>query len=130
MFSAAFLYLAAATLMFIGQRQVIYSPSTRAPTPAKAGIAGVTEVPQPTADGVDIVLWYAPPPRPGAPVIRFFHGKGGEMADRPMRYGKLLFDAAPGPKDMIVLPGVGHIDLFNPPTWALETAFLTRVIPS
>ena len=35
LFSAAFLSLAAATLMFIGQRQFIYDPSHRAPKPGR-----------------------------------------------------------------------------------------------
>lgn len=56
-----------------------------------------------------------------------FHGD----ADRtiPLRFGQRLFQAANEPKELHVEPGKGHEALYVPETWALEVAFLARVLP-
>ncbi len=38
---------------------------------------------------------------------------GGKDATVPLRFGQALFDAAPEPKDMIVMAGSGHVDLLD-----------------
>lgn len=81
----AALYILAVATLFLVQRQLIYSPTNNAPSPANAGFAGTTEYKLTAADGTRIVLWYAPA-KPGAPTILYFHGKGGEIADRPQRW--------------------------------------------
>lgn len=78
------LYLAVAAAMFAVQRQLQYFPSQRAPSPAEAGFDGATQHVLTTADGTRILLWYAPAP-PDAMTVLYFHGNGGEIADR---YGR------------------------------------------
>lgn len=79
------LYLLAVLAMFGLQRQLLFDPSNRAPTPAEAGFDAATEVILVASDGTRIKLWHAPAAK-GQPTILFFHGKGGEIADRPKRW--------------------------------------------
>lgn len=46
----------------------------------------------------------------------------------PVKYGKALFAAANEPKEMTVVPGIGHDVLFEEATWAREAEFFNRVI--
>lgn len=79
------LYLMAATAMFAFQRQLLFTPSNRAPSPAEAGLEAVVEHVLNAEDGTRIKLWHAPASA-GAPTVLFFHGKGGEIAGRPQRW--------------------------------------------
>lgn len=81
-------YLAMCAAMFLLQRDLMYFPTRKAPAPAAAGFAGVTEVALRAADGTPLVMWYSPAP-PGAPTVLYFHGNAGEIADRPKRWAFL-----------------------------------------
>ena len=61
-----------------------------------------------------------------APLL-ILHG----TADRviPFTLGQRLFAAANQPKTFVPLDGKGHEALYDPATWAHETAFLARVLP-
>ncbi|MGL4236791.1 alpha/beta hydrolase [Tabrizicola sp.] len=48
----------------------------------------------------------------------------------PTAMGQALHDAAPGPKEIRLFPGVGHVDLFGPTIWAEEIRFLRAHLPS
>jgi uncharacterized protein len=78
------IYLVAAAGMFVLQRQFQYFPSRQNPAPAAVGLAGVTAEALATPDGETLVLWYAPAAA-GQPTILYFHGNGGEIADRADR---------------------------------------------
>jgi uncharacterized protein len=80
---AAYLLMVASLYAF--QRQLIYDPANRAPTPEEAGFQDAAEHSLTAADGTEIYLWYAPA-RPGAATVLYFQGKGGEIADRPKRW--------------------------------------------
>ena len=54
---------------------------------------------------------------------------GEEDRTIPFALGRALFDAAPGPKEFHPSPGKGHDALFAPETWALEIAFIARILP-
>ena len=54
---------------------------------------------------------------------------GEEDRTIPFALGRALFDAAPGPKEFHPAPGKGHDALFAPETWALEIAFIARILP-
>lgn len=77
-------YLAIVLFMYLQQRNIQYLPSRNGASPEAAGLSGVSEEHVMTADGETIVLWHALP-RPGMPTILFFHGNGGELADRAGR---------------------------------------------
>lgn len=81
----ATLYLSSVAALFLFQRQLIYYPTRNAPSPAEAGFAATSEHVLTAADGTQLLLWYSPA-KPGAATILYFHGKGGEISDRPNRW--------------------------------------------
>ncbi|MGH6674300.1 MAG: alpha/beta hydrolase [Xanthobacteraceae bacterium] len=83
------LYLAAAALLYVRQRSLMYFPETIYTTPAQAGLPEATEVPLIASDGVHITAWYVKP-QDGKPVIVYFHGNGGALRYRVGRFKKLV----------------------------------------
>lgn len=61
-----------------------------------------------------------------APLL-ILHGTDDRVI--PFASGDALFAAANDPKTFVALPGAGHEALYQPATWAEETAFLARVLP-
>ncbi len=82
------LYPLALAVLAIGQRNFLYFPSGDARTPAEAGLAGGRDVTIATEDGETLGAWYVPP-RDGRPLLLYFHGNGGSLADRAERFGIL-----------------------------------------
>ncbi|MEM7318010.1 MAG: alpha/beta fold hydrolase [Pseudomonadota bacterium] len=80
----AVLYLTALAGMYVFQRQLQYFPSHNTPDPSSLGLSGVTVENLVTRDGETLVMWHAPAPE-GQPTLLFFHGNGGEIADRADR---------------------------------------------
>ncbi|MFQ5972188.1 MAG: alpha/beta hydrolase [Alphaproteobacteria bacterium] len=64
------------------QRSLMYFPSSDLPTPAAAGAPEMSPVTLRTADGLELVAWYAPPAMQALPTIVYFHGNAGNIADR------------------------------------------------
>lgn len=85
---AALVYVAIAGFMYFQQRSFQYFPAHKGGTPQDLGLSGVTEQRVATPDGETIVLWYSPA-QPGKPTVLFFHGNGGEIADRTERFAFL-----------------------------------------
>lgn len=79
------LYGAIVLLMGLAQRKMMYFPGAAVPPPAVAGVPEMAVVSVRTADGLDLLAWYAPPGAPGAPVIAYFHGNAGTVALRAGR---------------------------------------------
>ena len=77
-------YAAALSGMFLMQRQLQYFPTHADPSPAEAGLTGVTRQTLTTPDGETLVVWFAPAP-PDRPTILYFHGNAGSIADRADR---------------------------------------------
>lgn len=76
-------YAGVCAALFLMQRSMMYAPDpTRVAVPLTAGTA-FKEVFFQTADGQTIVAWTVEP-RPGKPVILYFHGNGGNFA-----YGRI-----------------------------------------
>jgi uncharacterized protein len=76
------LYLAFVAMLYFRQRSYIYIPDTRRPEAARAGVTGLDEVSLLTADGLTLIAWYLPPPRPDAMVVLYFHGNAGNIGHR------------------------------------------------
>lgn len=85
---AALVYVAIVCFMYLQQRSFQYFPAHKGGTPQDLGLSGVTEQRVATSDGETIVLWYSPA-QPGKPTVLFFHGNGGEIADRTERFAFL-----------------------------------------
>jgi fermentation-respiration switch protein FrsA (DUF1100 family) len=90
------LYAASALTLWAVQRELMYFPETRGHVPPSfyPMLAGVQEVRLTTADGIELVAWYSPPPA-GRPTVVVFHGNHGSL--RTLRYRlKSFMDARMG----------------------------------
>lgn len=83
------LYAALATMVYFGQRSLMYFPDKTRVTPAEAGLPEAKEVPLTAADGVQVVAWHVAP-QEDKPVIVYFHGNGGSLQHRVPRFRKLI----------------------------------------
>ncbi len=88
-------YIGILGLMFALQRQLMYHPTAIVEQPVAAGVPEMTVVDLPTADGLRLTAWYAPPWRSEAPVVAYYHGNGGNIAMRAFK-ARLLLDAGYG----------------------------------
>lgn len=84
-------YLGLVAIMYLAQRALMYFPYTVRMTPEEADFPQASEVALTAADGVRILAWTVPP-KPGRPVIVYFHGNGGSLAHRVHRFRKLIDD--------------------------------------
>jgi uncharacterized protein len=81
---AAVGYAALVGGLYLFQRQLLYLPDRTRPELAGLAELGVREVTLSTEDGLSLLSWYLPP-RPGQPVIAYFHGNGGHIGYRVER---------------------------------------------
>jgi fermentation-respiration switch protein FrsA (DUF1100 family) len=77
------LYLVAGVALYAGQRRLMYPADPARVAPASLGL-DVTEVALSTPDGERLVAWHAKA-APGQPTLLYFHGNGGNLADRSDR---------------------------------------------
>ena len=81
--AAACLYLAACGLMFAFQRSLQYFPDAAAMATPGDGFATLSLQ---TADGENLVAWWAAPAAPARPVILYLHGNGANLTARLARF--------------------------------------------
>ena len=81
---AAVAYAALVGGLYLFQRQLLYFPDRARPELFGLEQLGVREVRLSTEDGLSLLSWYLPP-RPGRPVIAYFHGNGGHIGYRAER---------------------------------------------
>ena len=79
------LYALAVVGMAVFQRRFLYFPDPRLTPPDEAGLSGLEELRLMTQDGETLVAWFLSP-RDGYPLILYFHGNGGALADRVLRF--------------------------------------------
>lgn len=84
-------YLGLVAIMYLAQRTLMYFPYTVRMPPEDAGFPQASEVELKAADGVRTLAWTVSP-KPGKPVILYFHGNGGSLAHRVARFRKLIDD--------------------------------------
>ncbi|MGO4712311.1 alpha/beta hydrolase [Bradyrhizobium sp. 2TAF24] len=85
-------YVAVVAVLFAFQRSLLYPvPQTEAVTPAAAGFPAAQALQLDTEDGERIIAWHVPP-KPGKPVVIFFHGNGEVLAWRVPRFRALVAD--------------------------------------
>jgi uncharacterized protein len=76
--SIAGLYIAVLVLLAVFQRSFVFPGNTRAFDPPGAdSIYTARRVAE--RDGTTLLVWQAPPPKPGAPTIVYFYGNGGNL---------------------------------------------------
>lgn len=85
------LYTVALAAMVIFQRDFIFDreDSSYLEAAGTLAIEGSTRVTIPTSDGEKLAGWYLPPKDASAPVFLFFHGKGGGLERKSLRWAKL-----------------------------------------
>ena len=87
--AAALIFGAFVAFMYLVQRSLMYFPERLHTLPATAGLPDVREVILDTADGEEVITWYAPP-RGELPLVLYFHGNGGALRHRADRFRALL----------------------------------------
>ena len=80
-------YAVLVLLVFLGQRKLMYYPTTQRVTPADAGLHAVDEVIVEIDNGWQLYSWYAAA-RPGRPTILLFHGNAGAVSHRAYRFAE------------------------------------------
>jgi hypothetical protein len=78
-------------LMYAVQRSLLYHPERLRTAPAAAGLANAEEVVLATSDGEKVIVWHVPP-KPGRPLLLYFHGNAGALAYRAERFIALTQD--------------------------------------
>lgn len=84
-------YLGLVAIMYLAQRALMYFPYSVRIAPADAGFPQASEVELKAADNVRVLAWTVPP-KPGKPVVLYFHGNGGSLAHRVARFSRLIED--------------------------------------
>jgi hypothetical protein len=74
-------YLVLASLLYAGQRHLLFPRQHPPLTAADARAAGYMPLRLESHDGLTLTHWYRPGP-PGAPLVVAFHGNAGTVADR------------------------------------------------
>jgi fermentation-respiration switch protein FrsA (DUF1100 family) len=85
--SAVVGYMVVVGGLYLFQRQLLYFPDRSRPDLGELSARGFREVKLTTADGLELLSWYCPPPE-GGPVITYFHGNGGHIGYRAERLGR------------------------------------------
>lgn len=83
-------YLGAFGLLALQQRAMVFHPQALLATPAQAGLPDVETLRLTTEDGETLEAWHRPPRHASAPLILYFHGNSGSLADRKHRFETLI----------------------------------------
>jgi len=84
-------YVAFVVALYFGQRAMLYLPRPTPISPAAAGLPEAEEVVLTTSDGERVIAWHVPP-RPGQPVVIYFHGNAEIVAWRVERHRATIAD--------------------------------------
>lgn len=79
------IYAVFVLLVFLGQRKLMYYPSTQRVQPAELGLSGIDEVTLELGNGHELHSWYAAADD-GQPTLLLFHGNAGAVSDRAHRF--------------------------------------------
>jgi fermentation-respiration switch protein FrsA (DUF1100 family) len=86
-------YIAVVAALYFGQRTLLYLPRSTHVSPAEAGLPEAEEVVLKTSDGERVIAWHIPP-RPGQPVVIYFHGNAEVVATQVARHRELIAGGA------------------------------------
>jgi uncharacterized protein len=82
-------YAGIVALAYLMQRSLMYFPDTVRTQPGAAGLPEAEEVVLKTSDHEEVIAWHVPP-RPEKPLVLHFHGNGGSLQGRAMRFRRLV----------------------------------------
>jgi uncharacterized protein len=86
-------YVAGLLLLHVFQRSLLYHPRRRPVAPATVGFPEAETVVLATSDGERVIAWHVPP-RPGHPLVIYFHGNAETVANRVDRHRALIATGA------------------------------------
>ncbi len=89
--AAVVAYGAVVAFLYLQQRSLQYPRDATRVDLARAAIPRAEEATLTTSDGERIIVWIVPP-ESGKPVLLFFHGNGGTVANRARRFRELAED--------------------------------------
>jgi fermentation-respiration switch protein FrsA (DUF1100 family) len=85
----ASIYIGILALLYMNQRAIQYHPDPRDPSAAEFGLPDFAKVFTRTADGENLAGWWKAPP-PGAALVLYFGGSGGNLSYRRDRLQDLV----------------------------------------
>ncbi|MEC8876903.1 MAG: alpha/beta fold hydrolase, partial [Pseudomonadota bacterium] len=88
-FLIAIIYLILIALFFYFQRLLMYFPSQNLPNPNQVQLSEMKVIQLQTSDGLTLYSWYHKA-KHNRKTIVYFHGNGGNIADRAIRVKPLL----------------------------------------
>jgi uncharacterized protein len=86
-------YVAGVVVLYTFQRSLLYHPQRRPIAPAAVGFPEAETVVLETKDGERVIAWHVPP-RPGHPLVIYFHGNAETVANRVDRHRELIATGA------------------------------------
>jgi fermentation-respiration switch protein FrsA (DUF1100 family) len=86
-------YVAGLIVLYVFQRRLLYLPQRRLVSPAAVGFPEAEAVVLETSDGERVIAWHVPP-RPGHPLVIYFHGNAETVAKRVDRHRELIATGA------------------------------------
>lgn len=84
-------YVGVVLLLYLLQRRLLFLPTAEHITPQAAGFAAAREVALLTGDGERVLAWYVAP-RPGSPLVIYFHGNAEILGANVERHRNLVAD--------------------------------------
>jgi uncharacterized protein len=104
-------YAAFVFALYFGQRTLLYLPRSTPVSPAAAGLPEAEEVMLTTSDDERVIAWHVPP-RPGQPVVIYFHGNAEVVATQVARHRELIAGGA----GLVALSYRGYMGSTGTPT--------------
>jgi uncharacterized protein len=86
-------YVVGVALLYTFQRSLLYHPQRRPVAPAEVGLPEAQAVVLETSDGERVIAWHVPP-RPGHPLVIYFHGNAETIVNRADRHRELIATGA------------------------------------
>lgn len=86
-------YVAGVAALYVFQRSLLYHPQRQPIAPAAVGFPEAEAVVLETSDGERVIAWHVPP-RPGHPLVIYFHGNAEVVANRVDRHRALIATGA------------------------------------
>ncbi|MEM6462192.1 MAG: alpha/beta hydrolase [Pseudomonadota bacterium] len=86
----AVFYIAAASLMYVFQRDLLFRSSGVLTGPQEHGLDNVYAETVAMRDGTSVTVWRSSPSDEAAPTVLYFHGNGGNLAGRARRFQSII----------------------------------------
>lgn len=83
-------YIAAASYMYVFQRDFVFKPKGVLASPISKGLPNVTQEVVTLEDGTSITVWSAAPTLEDAPTVLYFHGQSGNVSGRASRFQQIV----------------------------------------